>query len=241
MEYASFEVREKERVGILTMNFKKENRLNPGLVAEILETLDAVEADKGIGALVVTGADPKFFCNGLDLEWIMTHMSDPAAIVGYLKQVNGMFKRLTLYPKPLVAALNGHTFGAGMFTAAHMDFRVMREDRGWVCLPEIDINIPLLPGMIAICEAIMPPQGFRMMYYTGKRVTGPEALQMSFADIVCSGEELIPQSVAFAAELAKKKTKTYAEMKRRIRGEVARILDEVDPDYFIGTLKFSMP
>ena len=77
-----------------------------------------------------------------------------------------------------MAALNGHTFAAGLFMAAHMDFRFMREDRGWVCMPEIDINIPLLPGMIAICQAVMTPKGFRRLYYTGARFTGPEAMDL---------------------------------------------------------------
>jgi len=140
-----------------------------------------------------------------------------------------------------VAALNGHTFAAGLFMAAYMDFRFMREDRGWICLPEVDINIPLLPAMIAICRATMTEQGFRKVYYTGARLTGPEAAQIGFVDRLCSEERLLPESIEFAAGLAKKKTSTYAEMKRRIRADIARILDEVDPGYFEATLKAAVP
>lgn len=241
MEFLKIEKLEKERVAVLTMDYKKENRLNPGLVAELIQTLDELENDKSVGAIVVTGNDPKFFSNGLDLEWIMSHVADPNSIVEYLKTANVLMKRITLYPKPMVAAVNGHCFGAGFFLGCHMDFRFMREDRGWVCLPEIDINIPLLPGMIAICEAVMPPQSLRMMYYTGKRFTGPEALKMGIVDGVFPGEELLPKTIEFAAELAKKKTKTYAEMKRRLRERVARVLDEDDQKVFMLTLSFSMP
>jgi Delta3-Delta2-enoyl-CoA isomerase len=241
MKYMSLEVREKERVGVLVMNYNRENRFNPEMIAEMMETLDAVEKDAAIGALVVTGGDPKFFCNGLDLEWIMMNVGKPASVVDYLQKTNDMFKKVTLFPKPVVAALNGHTFAGGMFLAAHMDFRFMREDRGWVCLPEVEINIPLLPGMIAICQAVMPPEGFRKLYYTGKRFTGPEAMALGYVDAVYSADDLLPKSIEFAADLAKKKTATYAEMKRRIRAEVARILDEVDPGCFAKTLDFSMP
>lgn len=241
MEFITLEKRSEERVAIMTMNYKAENRFNPDFLAEMMQTLDDVEVEDEIGALVVTGADPKFFSNGLDLEHIMSLISEPESIAGYLTQVNAMFKRWTLFPKPTVAALNGHTFAAGLFMAAHMDFRFMRAERGWVCLPEVDINIPLLPGMIAICQAVMPPQGFRQLYYTGKRFTGPEAVGLGFAEAVYPLDDLLPECVAFAADLAKKKTRTYAEMKRRIRADVAHLLDEVDPQHFMATLSFSMP
>ena len=151
-----------------------------------------------------------------------------------------LFHRVTLYPKPTVAALNGHTFAAGVFLAAHMDFRLMREDRGWVCLPEVDINTPLLPGMIAICQAIMPPQGFRQLYYTGKRFTAPEAQALGFVDQLCAEADLLPEATALAALLAKKRVRTYAEMKRRIRVDVARLLVEEEPKHFSSTLGFAL-
>lgn len=238
MDYITFE--QQNRVGIMTMNYNRENRFNPDLLHEMMHVLDRVEKDSEIGALVITGGDPKFFSNGLDLDWLLAHVSDMEAIIDYLGSVNRMFKRWTLYPKPTVAALNGHTFAAGLFMAAHMDFRFMREDRGWICLPEVDINIPLLPGMIAICQATMTPHGFRKLYYTGSRLTGPEAVGIGFVERVYPAEELLPACVEFAAMLASKKTATYAEMKYRIREGVAHILDTVDPEHFLKTLTFSM-
>lgn len=230
-----------ERVAVVTLDYERENRFSLELVSELRGVLDALEGDAEVGALVFTGADPKFFSNGLHLDWMVANANAPAKIFEYLKQVNALFARVTLYPKPTVAALNGHTFAAGAFLAAHMDFRLMREDRGWVCFPEVDINIPLLPGMIAICQAVMPPQGFRQLYYTGRRVGAPEARALGFVDEVCAQDALLPRAVAFAAELARKRTRTYAEMKRRIRSEIARILEEEDPALFAATLGFAMP
>ncbi|MFC1474655.1 enoyl-CoA hydratase/isomerase family protein [bacterium] len=239
MEHVKFE--KDGKVGIITMNYKKENRFNPAFVNELLSVMDEAEKDDDVGAVVVTGGDPKFWSNGLDLEYLMMSFSEPKAVLDYLNLCNGMFKRWCLYPKPTVAALNGHTFAGGLFMAGYFDFRLMREDRGWICMPEVDINIPLLPGMIAICLSTMTEQGFRKMYYTGARLTAPEAVEIGFVDRTCSMENLLPESIEFAAELAKKKTKTYAEMKKRYRGEIARILEEEDPPYFEVTIKSAVP
>jgi enoyl-CoA hydratase/carnithine racemase len=78
------------------------------------------------------------------------------------------------------------------------------------------------------------------LYYTGGKFTGPEAMKLGFVDRVYSEADLLPKSIEFAAELAKKKTATYAEMKKRIRADIVRIIDEVDPKYFMETLMFSM-
>jgi enoyl-CoA hydratase len=238
MEILRFE--KQDGVAILTMNYERENRFNPDFLAAMMQGLDEAEKDPAVRAIVVTGGDPKFFSNGLDLDWLAAHADDMDQVLAYLRLVNAMFKRWTLYPKPTVAALNGHTFAAGLFMCAHMDFRFMREDRGWICLPEVEINIPLLPGMIAICQATMTAQGFRKMYYTGLRLTGPEAVQIGFVEAVFPLDKLVPACVEFAGRLAAKKQATYLEMKRRIRSDIARILDEEDPKSFQSTLALTM-
>jgi Delta3-Delta2-enoyl-CoA isomerase len=230
------------KVAVLTMNYKKENRFNPEFLGELMEVLDKVDGDSSIGALVFTGGDPKFFCNGLDLEWLMTQLPNIAKVIPeYMGSVNRLYRRVCLFPKPTVAAINGHVFAGGAFLACYMDFRFMREDKGWLCLPEVDINIPLLPAMAAITQAVVSPLGFREMYYTGRRFTAPEALQIGFADRVCGGDVLLAKAVEFAAELAKKRPATYAEMKRRLRAPIAEILDKVDPQYFSQSLAFALP
>lgn len=240
MAKIAIERREAERVALLTLQHESENRLHPGLVTEIMQALDRLERDTSVGALVVTGGDPKYFCTGLDLGYMMGCVADFEAVRAYMLSVNALFKRFALYPKPVVAALNGHAFGAGVFLSAYMDFRFMREDRGWVCLPEVDINIPLLPGMIAICQAIMTPQGFRKLYYTGMRANAEEARQAGFVDAVWPADRLVKESVAFAAELGKKRSDTYAEMKRRIRTDIVRVLDEDDPASILPTMAFPL-
>jgi len=228
-------------VALLTMNYKQENRLHPDFVEELLLRLDEVEHDDEMRALVVTGGDSKYFCNGLDLEWFAANRDRLGlAVTECMTRVNRLYSRLTVFPKPTVAASNGHVFAGGVFLACTMDFRFMREERGWVCLPEVDIKIPLLPGMMAITQAVVTPQGFRELYFTGRRFTAKEAQAIGFADRVVPGENLIAEALDFAATLAAKPTPVYAEMKRRLRSPIVEIFERVDPDYFAQALTFAL-
>jgi enoyl-CoA hydratase len=230
------------KVAVLSMNHNKENRFHPDFMRELLGVLDRVEADTAVGALVVTGGDPKFWCNGIDLEYLMSQLPNIRKVIPeYMAQLNSVYRRVCVFPKPTIAAINGHVFAGGAFLACYMDFRLMREDRGWLCLPEVDINIPLLPAMMAITQSVVTAQGFRELYFTGRRFTGPEAREIGFADQLFPADALLPKAVELAAELAKKKTALYAEMKRQYRQPIVDILDKVDPEYFLGALRFAMP
>ncbi|MBU0551545.1 enoyl-CoA hydratase/isomerase family protein [Myxococcota bacterium] len=239
IELKHLRLERRESVAVLYMDHEAENRFHPDLLAEMLTALDQIEADKALRAVVLTGSDPKFFCNGLDLDWMMAHGQDIKALDGYMRALNAVYKRWTLFSKPTVAALNGHTFAGGLFLAAHLDFRLMRADRGWISLPEVKINIPLLPGMIAICQATMTPAGFHKLYYTGERFGAAEAIEMGFVEAAYPEATLLNEAIALAARLGEARTRTYAEMKRRIRAEIARLLDEEDPKHFMSTLSFS--
>ena len=128
-----------------------ENRFSSDAVAEANARLDEVEKADGPKALVTTGTG-KFYSNGLDLDY-MRASGDPAA---YLASVLDLIARVLVFPAWTVAAINGHAFGAGALLAVAHDDRVMRADRGYFCMPEVDMKLPLHPGMTAILQARLP-------------------------------------------------------------------------------------
>ena len=62
---------------------------------------------------------------------------------------------MLIFPVPTIAALNGHAFAAGMMLALAHDYRVMRDDRGFLCLPEVDLHMPFAPGMNSIIVYVL--------------------------------------------------------------------------------------
>ncbi|TFV85841.1 enoyl-CoA hydratase-related protein [Blastococcus sp. CT_GayMR16] len=157
-----------------------ENRFSPDWLTALEESLGIVEQAAGPRALVTT-ATGKFFSNGLDLEWLGAHGDQRAA---YIARVQALFARVLALPVVTVAALQGHTFAAAAMLSLAHDHRVMRADRGFWCLPEVDIGLPFAAGMSALIRARLPPQAAHEAMVTGRRYGGHDALAAGIVDQV---------------------------------------------------------
>jgi len=198
-----------------------ENRFNPGFIAELSRALDEIERSDEPSALVLTG-DGKFFSNGLDLAWMSGEGRDRAGevVTGML----GIFARLLASPIPSVAALNGHAFAGGAMLALACDFRVMRSDRGFFCIPEIDLGLPLHPGMAALIQARLPKLTAHEAIVTGRRYGGVEALARGIADYATPAVDLLAKAMSIAAPLAGKNRAVMQTHKRLLYGDALRLL-----------------
>jgi len=210
-----------------------ENKLNRPFLDRLNEALDDVEGSDGPAALVTTG-DERFYSTGLDLGWLATQQGP--AIRAFLTDLHRLLARLMAFPMATVAALNGHTFAAGAFIALAHDYRVMREDKGFVCLPEIDLAMgqPLTPGFYAVLDARLPRSTSHEMLVTGRRYTAPQALERRIVDQIASESELLPRAVELAQGLASKHRATFGAIKRGLfEAELAK-LEAPLPDW-LGT------
>ena len=115
----------------------------------------------------------------------------------------------------------------GVYTKmlAH-DFRVMRADRGFFCLPEVDINIPFTPVMNALITSRLTPGASRYSMLTGARIGGVQAKELGIVDEAVPGQEVLPRAVAYVAALASKDRHTLAAIKRGMNLETLAVLEQ---------------
>lgn len=187
-----------------------ENRFNPDSVAELNRLLDEVEAADAPRALVLA-ATGKFWSNGLDLEWMAANAGE---IPSHVDNVHALLARVLTLPLPTVAAIQGHCFAAGAMLALSCDFRVMRADRGFFCLPEVDIHIPFTPGMAALIQGRLSKKAAHEAMTTGRRYGGTDALAASIVDIVAGEGEVLSNALDIVRSLAGKDGATMAAIKR---------------------------
>ncbi|MGW9496154.1 enoyl-CoA hydratase-related protein [Streptomyces prasinus] len=197
-----------------------ENRFHPDWIEAVGAALDEVEKAEGPRALV-TAATGKFYSNGLDLEWLLAHADQ---YHDYVVSVHGLFARMLSLPLVTVAALQGHTFAAGaMFSLAH-DFRVMRADRGYWCLPEADIDIPFTPGMAALIQSRLAPQAAHEAMVTARRYGGADAAAAGIIDRAVSEEAVRSTAIELARAQVNKAGDTLGTIKARMYAPVLATL-----------------
>ena len=225
---AIVDLKREGEVFILTMQ-GGENRFNPSFIGEMNQALDQVENSAGPAALVTVGGEEKFYSNGLDLAWLMGEGKTQWKT--FIPEVLKFLGRVMGFPVPTVAAINGHAFAAGAMLALAHDFRVMRADRGFFCLPEVDIKIPLAPGMRALIQSRFSPAVFRDLILTGARVGGSDSEKRGIVDEAVSPEQLLPRAIARASSLANKDRHIYRTLKRGMYAEALTLLDSGEADF----------
>jgi Delta3-Delta2-enoyl-CoA isomerase len=197
-----------------------ENRFGPDFLDQVNAALDQVQAAEGPVALVTTG-EGKFYSNGMDLDWLATV---PERAGEYLTAIYRMLGRVLSLPAVTVAAVNGHAFGGGALLAVAHDFAVMRADRGFWCMPEADLGLPLTPEYTSLLRAKLPSRAVQEALVTGRRFGAPDALAAGIVHQVAREDQVVAQAVKLAADLAGKDRRTLAEHKRLLYGDAIKAL-----------------
>ena len=196
-----------------------ENRIDLDFLRALNEQLDAVEEEAdGPAAMVLTG-DGKFFSSGLNLDFLMSASDDDRKQFG--KAMMETMRRFILFRVPVVAAVNGHAFAAGCFLALACDFRIQREDRGWVCVSEVDVGVPIGDAMMGLLKAKVPAATAREAALTGKRYGADDAIAAGFCDGKASEAELLPKAIEQAAALASKGRDIFGSIKEQLYRDIA--------------------
>ncbi len=194
-----------------------ENRFSPDSLTTWEQALDEVEQDESVSALVSTGAG-KFYSNGLDVDELSG--ADGRA---YVDRVCSLMARLLVLPVCTVAAVNGHAFGAGAMMVLAHDLRVMREDRGFFCLPEVDMGLPFTPFMSTLVRTKLAPLAAQEAMTTGLRYGGQLALERGIVHAVATEDAVVTTAVSLAQERGGKQRAALGTIKADVYAAVSAL------------------
>ncbi|TCZ51929.1 enoyl-CoA hydratase [Roseicella aquatilis] len=182
------EAPETGRVAFVTIAHEARlNTLNPDLMRDFAAALARLSADAALHAAVLTGAGPKAFVGGADIN-VMAALPDGEAARSFITLVHGCCRAVRDLPVPVIARLNGWTLGAGLELAAACDLRIAASHAGFG-MPEVRVGIPsvveaaLLPGLIGWGRA-------RRLLLLGETIDAAEALAWGLVERVVPAEAL---------------------------------------------------
>jgi enoyl-CoA hydratase len=202
------------RVAVVTLDDpQRRNALNLELCGELAATMDELEGDDGVGAVVITGAAPAF-CAGADLTQLGASRRD-----GLLAIYEG-FLRVANSPLPTIAAVNGPAVGAGMNLALAADVRLAGRSARFDTRFR-DLGIHPGGGHTWMLRRIVGPQAAMAMVVFGERLDGEQAERIGLAWRCVEDDELLAASIEMAARAAD----GPPELTRRIKATIRDVAD----------------
>ena len=197
MSYQNILVERKGRVGIIRLNRPQAlNALNRALVSELMQAIDAYEADDKIGCLLITGGD-KVFAAGADIK----EMADKTFIEAYLGNFAADWDHTTRARKPIVAAVAGFALGGGCELAMHCDI-IIAADNAKFGQPEIKLGvIPGIGGTQRLTRAVGKAKAMDMIL-TGRMMDAGEAEPAGLVARVVPAANLMEEAMKVADTIA---------------------------------------
>jgi enoyl-CoA hydratase len=193
-------------------------RLAHGKVSALdLELCDALSAEVDTiaagspSALVITGTG-SVFSAGVDLFRVIDGGAD--YLGRFLPAMRRFFHTLLTFPKPAVAAVNGHAIAGGCIIAAACDHRIMAIGDGRIGVPELSVGVPFPTLPFVIVGARVVPSAFRQLVFGARLVAAADAVTLGLADEVSEPALLIGRACQHAESLAAIPPLTYALTKR---------------------------
>ncbi len=214
-----YELTQDENIFILTMtNGDDDNRFTSDVLVELNKHLDEIEKSEGNTAMILTSNHEKTWSTGIHLDWMLSLEQDK--LIAFTQELKRTILRIALLNMPTVACITGNCYAAGAIMASAFDFRLMRQDRGRFCFPEVNIRIPFGMTFTKIISLLPNKHALNELALTGAAWGAVECLPKNVVDAIYSVEELSQKALELAQMMAEKDRLTYTTIKHELREDL---------------------
>ena len=191
----------------------KASALDVELLRSLEERLDEVERSSA-RAVVLTGTGT-IFSAGVDLFRVIE--GGPSYVGEFFPRLASAIRRLFLFPRPVVAAANGHAIAGGCILAAACDYRILATGKGRIGVPEAFVGVPFPAVALEVLRFAMPAEHLQNIVYTGTTFSPEEAFRLGLIDELSAPEELAGRASEVARQLASIPTEVFRMTKMQLR------------------------
>ncbi len=214
------DVRSDGGIAVLTLKHGKANALD----IEFCETLSARFSElRGADAkaVVLTGQG-RIFSAGVDLIRLSEGGAD--YVRKFLPALHKLYDAVFHFPKPVVAAINGHAIAGGAVLACCADRRIMVREVGRIGVTELLVGVPFPALAFEIVRFAVPGRYLSEVTLSGATYATDAALDRGWIDEIAEPQELLEDALAVAAELAELSPAAFAQTKSQLRQPAAERL-----------------
>ena len=209
--------------GVLTLRLAhgKASALDVELLDALARELDGAAED--VRALVLTGTG-SIFSAGVDLFRLTEGGAD--YVRHFLPLLSGFLRTLFAFPRPVVAAVNGHAIAGGCVIALASDVRLMAEGDGTIGLPELSVGVPFPTVALEVVRFTGPGERLQSLIYRGRPLCAREALGAGLVDEVVSADALPARAHEVARQLALIPPPVFRLTKQSLRAEALERIEQ---------------
>jgi enoyl-CoA hydratase len=200
------------RILTIRMAHGKVSALDLELCLALQSAFEEAAADDGVGAVVLTGTG-SIFSAGVDLPRMIS--ADGNYISEFASALDAALRTLFVFPKPVVAAVNGHAIAGGAILAFACDHRLMSAGR--IGVPELLVGVPFPAMALAIVRFAIPPQHQQSMLYFARTIEAAEAQSLGLIDEIPPASDLLGRAHGIAQRLASHRPDAFRMTKRQLR------------------------
>jgi enoyl-CoA hydratase len=199
MAYETLLFAREESFAIITLNRPPANAISEPLMRELNAALNAVESDDTVRSVIITGMGDRIFCAGADLGSAFSG----GDVDTFIRFGNAVVRRIERFPKPVIAAMNGHALGGGCEIAMACHFRLLKETAR---MGQTESNLGITPGFGGsqrLPRLVGRTKALEFLIL-GTQVPGPECLALGLVNRLTKEGETLNDAKALAREIAKR-------------------------------------
>ncbi|MEP0829446.1 MAG: enoyl-CoA hydratase/isomerase family protein [bacterium] len=212
MKYLYYE--KSEKLAVVTLSRGKVNAINREVIDEFSELFSRLSREPDIRSAIITGQG-KFFSFGFDVPLLYDY--SPQDFTQFLRAFCRMYREIFLFPKPLVAAINGHAVARGCILALMADYRIMTESNGKMALNEVTFGAALFAGAVEMLRYAVGNKNAAELLLSGKMFTPQQAQNLGLVDYLVPEPELAAAAQRKAEEMGRYYGPNYAALKGLLR------------------------
>jgi enoyl-CoA hydratase/carnithine racemase len=199
MAFETLLVSREESFAVITLNRPPANAISEALVRELDEAVSGLAEDDTVRSVIITGAGDKIFCAGADLGSAFSGGN----VDGFIRFGNAVLRKIERFPKPVIAAVNGHALGGGCEIAMACHLRLLKEGAR---MGQTESNLGIIPGFGGtqrMSRLIGRAKSLEFMIL-GTQIPAAECLALGLVNRVSKDGQTLDDAKALARQIAKR-------------------------------------